>query len=79
MQALDVLPAVFEGFVDAHTAGEFLKLHPATVQRLAREGKLPGHPVIRGKRRKWRFLLSELKVWLSPEAAATSSPQGNMA
>jgi excisionase family DNA binding protein len=56
-----------EPFVDAAGAGEFLKLHPATVQRLAREGTLPGHPVTRGRRRKWRFLLSELKEWLSSE------------
>jgi excisionase family DNA binding protein len=61
-----------EPFVDAAGAGEFLKLHPATVQRLAREGTLPGHPVTRGKRRKWRFLLSELKDWLS--SASVSSP-----
>lgn len=59
-----------EPFVDAAGAGEFLKLHPATVQRLAREGTLPGHPVTRGRRRKWRFLLSELKEWLSSESVS---------
>ena len=59
-----------EPFVDAAAAGEFLRLHPATVQRLAREGTLPGHPVIRGKRKKWRFLLSELKDWLSSESVS---------
>jgi hypothetical protein len=59
-----------EPFVDAAGAGEFLKLHPATVQRLAREGTLPGHPVTRGKRKKWRFLLSELKNWLSSESVS---------
>jgi excisionase family DNA binding protein len=60
-----------EPFVDAAGAGEFLKLHPATVQRLAREGTLPGHPVTQGKRRKWRFLLSELKEWLSSESVSS--------
>jgi Helix-turn-helix domain len=59
-----------EPFVDAVGAGEFLKLHPATVQRLAREGTLPGHPVTRGKRKKWRFLLSELKDWLSSKSVS---------
>jgi phage terminase Nu1 subunit (DNA packaging protein) len=59
-----------EPFVDAAGAGEFLKLHPATVQRLAREGTLPGHPVTRGKRKKWRFLLSELKDWLSSKSVS---------
>jgi excisionase family DNA binding protein len=60
-----------EPFVDAARAGEFLKLHPATIQRLAREGTLPGHPVTQGKRRKWRFLLSELKEWLSSESVSS--------
>jgi excisionase family DNA binding protein len=60
-----------EPFVDAAGAGEFLKLHPATVQRLAREGTLPGHPVTHGRRRKWRFLLSELKEWLSSESVSS--------
>jgi hypothetical protein len=59
-----------EPFVDAAGAGEFLRLHPATVQRLAREGTLPGHPVTRGKRKKWRFLLSELKDWLSSNSVS---------
>lgn len=62
-----------EPFVDAAGAGEFLKLHPATVQRLAREGTLPGHPVTRGKRKKWRFLLSELTNWLSAESVSAST------
>lgn len=63
----------FEPFVDAASAGEFLKLHPATVQRLAREGALPAHAVIRGRRKKWRFLLSELTVWLSSETESRRS------
>ena len=67
-----------EPFVDAAGAGEFLKLHPATVQRLAREGTLPGHPVTRGKRRKWRFLLSELKVWLSSESVVSPANGGEI-
>lgn len=54
-----------EPFVNARDAGDFVKLHPATVQRLAREGRLPGHPVGDGSRRRWRFLLSELRSWLA--------------
>lgn len=53
-----------EPFVDAVEAGKYLKLHPVTVQRLAREGVLPGHPVQKNVRRHWRFLLSELGQWL---------------
>lgn len=54
----------FEPFVSAIEASRFVRLHPVTVQRLAREGHLPGHPVGTGTRRRWRFLLSELGQWL---------------
>lgn len=57
--------ASFEPFVSAMEASQFVRLHPATVQRLAREGTLPGHPVGGGQRRRWRFRLSELQEWLS--------------
>jgi excisionase family DNA binding protein len=53
-----------EVFVTASEAGDFLELHPATVQRFAREGLIPAHPVAGEKRRRWRFLRSELAEWL---------------
>ena len=53
-----------EVFVTASQAGDFLELHPATVQRFAREGLIPAHPVAGGRRRHWRFLLSKLADWL---------------
>jgi len=53
-----------EPFVNAREASKFVQLHPVTVQRLAREGLLPGHPVSNGSRRHWRFRLSELGRWL---------------
>lgn len=57
--------SAIEPFVDSIAAGKFLKLHPATVLRLARDGKLPGHPISQGRKRcHWRFLLSELSDWL---------------
>jgi excisionase family DNA binding protein len=56
--------ALPERFIDARAAGEFLTLHPVTVQRLARKGELPGHAVCNGKRKHWRFLQSELAAWL---------------
>ena len=61
--AADTL-GIAEVFVNASEAGEFLELHPATVQRFAREGLIPAHPVAGGKRRHWRFLRSELAEWL---------------
>ena len=53
-----------EPFVDANAAGTYLKLHPVTVQRFARKGSLPAHPIQQGSRKHWRFLLSELRDWL---------------
>lgn len=53
-----------EPFVGATEASRFVGLHPVTVQRLARQGMLPGHPVGAGRRRRWRFRLSELGQWL---------------
>jgi hypothetical protein len=67
----------FEPFVDASEAGEFLKLHPVTVQRLARTGLLPGHPAQRKSRRHWRFLLSELRQWLKERSGAVDGSRGN--
>jgi len=61
-----------ELFVDARTARKFLSLHPSTVQRLARQGVLPAHPVNGRARKQWRFLLSELQDWLR---ARTSIPK----
>jgi excisionase family DNA binding protein len=40
-------------------AARFLCIHPATVKRLAREGKLPAFKI--GNR--WRFRPSELDAW----------------
>jgi hypothetical protein len=49
-----------EPFVDAVEAGEFLHLRPRRVLELARQGLIPAYPLGQGKRRVWRFRLSEL-------------------
>ncbi len=49
-----------ERWVDSTKAGEFLGFHAKTVERMARRGELPGVPVGKGDRKRWRFLLSEL-------------------
>jgi hypothetical protein len=49
-----------EPFVDAVEAGEFLRLRPRRVLELARQGVIPAYPLGQGKRRVWRFRLSEL-------------------
>src|SRR5690349_4460579 len=49
-----------EPFVDAEKAGEFLSLRPRRVLELAREGLIPAYPIGAGKRKVWRFKLSDL-------------------
>jgi excisionase family DNA binding protein len=55
-----------EYYVDAAEAARFLSIHPRTLQQLARAGTVPAHPLGSGRRKFWRFLLSELDDWLHP-------------
>lgn len=54
----------FERLLDAEEAAALLKVHPKTLQRMARQGKLPAHPFGDGQRKRWRFLLTELDDWM---------------
>lgn len=49
-----------ERFVDAVTAAKFLSIQRRQVLELARAGKIPAYPIGDGKRRLWRFRLSDL-------------------
>jgi hypothetical protein len=49
-----------EPFVDAVAAGDFLHLRPRRVLEMARRGEIPAYPLGQGKRRVWRFRLTEL-------------------
>jgi hypothetical protein len=62
-----------EPFVDANKAAEFLAIKPRRVLDLAREGKLPAHPIGDGPRRTWRFLVSELAVSMGKKLVASGS------
>lgn len=44
---------VQEFFVTADEAAAFLRCSPITVKRLAREGKIPGHCIQNGIRKRW--------------------------
>jgi hypothetical protein len=50
-----------ERFVDAVTAAEFLSIKPRRILDMARAGAVPSHPLSSGRRREWRFRLSELE------------------
>jgi excisionase family DNA binding protein len=49
-----------EPYVSPEEAAGFLKANRLKIVRMARSGALPAHPLGTGKRRQWRFKLSEL-------------------
>jgi len=49
-----------EPFVSAEVVAEFLSITRRQVLELARKGELPAHPLCSGRRRTWRFRLSEV-------------------
>jgi len=60
-----------EFFVDADEAARFLKINRRTLLHWARQGVLPAHPLGRGSRKTWRFLVSELGDWLRAQVAVS--------
>ncbi|HKW19577.1 MAG TPA: helix-turn-helix domain-containing protein [Terriglobales bacterium] len=52
--------ASFEPLLDSDEAAALLKIHPKTLQRMARNGEVPGIQI--GKL--WRFRASELNAWM---------------
>ena len=58
-------PLSFEPLLDSDEAAALLKIHPKTLQRLARNGEICGVHV--GKL--WRFRVSALNEWLNGKTA----------
>lgn len=50
----------FEPLLDSDEAADLLKIHPKTLQKMARRGEVVGIRI--GKL--WRFRVSELNEWL---------------
>ena len=61
---------LFEPLLTADEAAKHLRIHVKTLQRLAREGRLPS--VRMGKY--WRFRLSTLDRWVSDLQNEVSQP-----
>lgn len=55
---------VFEPLLDSDEAAQLLRIHPKTLQKMARHGEVSGIQV--GKL--WRFRASELELWLRRKA-----------
>jgi excisionase family DNA binding protein len=49
-----------ERFVDSVVAAKFLSIQRRQLLELARAGKIPAYPIGDGRRRLWRFRLSDL-------------------
>jgi hypothetical protein len=64
-----------EAFVDANRAAEFLVITRRHLLQLARAGELPAHPVGHGKRKTWRFRLSEIADAISAAKIYGSAPK----
>lgn len=57
---IPTLQLTFEPLLDTQQAAALLKIHPKTLQKMARKGTVPSHRV--GDL--WRFRASELDSWL---------------
>jgi len=57
-----------EPFVDVDVAAQFLVITRRHLLQLARGGQIPAHPIGAGKRRMWRFRLSEIANAISTDA-----------
>jgi excisionase family DNA binding protein len=57
-----------EPFVSAAEVAKYLSLSPRTIAKMAREGRIPAHPVSGSVRRTWRFKLSEISLALAAQS-----------
>jgi excisionase family DNA binding protein len=59
-QSIDSYQASFESLLDSDEAAALLKIHPKTLQRMARRGEISAIQI--GKL--WRFRASVLNEWI---------------
>lgn len=63
----------FEPLLDSTTAAKLLQIHPKTLQKLARIGRVPAHNVCG----LWRFRASELDDWLTTAISSKCHSRSN--
>ena len=63
-----------EPYVGPDEAAAFLCIPRLTAIRMARAGKLPAHPMGDGRRRMWRFKLSELDRHMQQSGITSAIP-----
>jgi excisionase family DNA binding protein len=69
----EISKATFEPLLSDAQAAELLGLHPKTVQRLARTGKIPTVRI----GRYWRFRASALNTWIDLQSTGQPACVGN--
>jgi len=79
MQSMNANSSIsFEPFVDAERAATFLAMPRKALLVLARSGKIPAHGLPgKGRKRSWRFRISELDYWMQTEVTS-GSDQGRI-
>jgi excisionase family DNA binding protein len=60
--------------LNTREAAAYIGLHWKTVERMAREGTIPAHPVSGVRRKTWRFYASELDAWLHDRVDSPRRP-----
>ena len=63
-------PPSFEPLIDNVAAAELLKIHPKTLQRMARRGEVPAVRI----GRYWRFRASQLDSWVQSQVNSSRQP-----
>jgi len=67
---------IFEGFVEAGAAAEFMHYSIRSMKQMAREGRIPAHPFGTGPRKRWYFLISELADYLRAQVNSAHGEAG---
>ena len=69
--SLGTLPSS-EPYIEAARAAAYLSMSRKTLLKKARSGRLPGHPIGDGRKKMWRFRISELDRWMQTEVTSGS-------
>jgi excisionase family DNA binding protein len=69
----DPVSVRFEPLLDSTAAAKLLQIHPKTLQKLARIGRVPAHNVCG----LWRFRASELDDWLTTAISSKCHSRSN--
>lgn len=69
--SLGIVPGS-EPYIEAGRAAAYLSMSRKTLLKKARAGRLPAHPIGDGRKKMWRFRISELDCWMQTEVTSVS-------